>query len=75
MGSLFLGAFGFPQIVGTIKYFKSFSFVSAIITVLIWLAILGFAAFAVINWLNDYKVALYIGYAISFLMSLKTKPD
>ncbi len=73
--SFLIGAFGFPQIVGTLKYFRSFRTVQALYTIILWLAILGFYFFAVIKWLFVYKIALYIGFAVSFLMSLNTKPD
>lgn len=73
--SFFLGVFGFCQIVGTIKYFKNFNFLSALITLIIWVAILGFGFYAVTNWLPSCKTALYIGYGISFILSLGTKPD
>lgn len=73
--SLLVGSFGFSQIVGTIKFFRYFPKGQALFTIVLWSAILGFAAFAVIKWLNDYKVALYIGYGVSFLLSLNTKPD
>lgn len=75
ISSLVLGMFGFSQIIGTIKYFNRFSPGSAIATLLIWLTILGFGAFALLNWLNDCKVALFIGYAIAFILSLRVKPD
>lgn len=75
LGSYFVGAFGFPQIVGTIKYFQNFRTASALFTIVLWTAILGFGAYAVMKWLNPYKVAFFIGYAISFLSSLGTKPD
>lgn len=70
-----LGTFGFVQIVGTLKYLKNFKLGSAMFTIIFWLIILGFGAFAVLKWLNSYAVALYIGYGISFLLSLGTKPD
>lgn len=73
--SFFLGTFGFSQIVGTLKYFRNFSIGSALFTIIFWTAILGFGAFAVIAWLNDYAVGLYIGYGISFILSFRTKPD
>ena len=73
--SFFVGSWGFPQIVGTIKYFGNFKTASALLTIVLWTAILGFGAFAVIKWLNPYKVAFFIGYGISFLSSLGTKPD
>ena len=73
--SFLVGTFGFCQIVGTIKYFRNFSIGSALFTIVLWGAILGFGAYAVIAWLNDYAVGLYIGYGIAFLSSLKVKPD
>lgn len=73
--SFLVGAFGFSQIVGSIKYFRTFNPASALITILLWLAILGFGAFAVINWLNNCWIALVIGYVASFIMSLSTKAD
>lgn len=74
-GAFVVGTFGFCQIVGTIKYFKYRSPGLLAVTLLIWLAILGFGAFAVLTWLNNYKAALFIGYAISFLLSFNVKPD
>lgn len=71
--SFAIGTFGFCQIVGTIKYFKFFKPSSAIFTMVLWLAILGFAFFSVVKWFNEQLVALYIGYAISFIISLGTK--
>lgn len=73
--SLIVGVFGFSQIIGTIKYFNTFSAFSALFTIILWGGILGFGAYAVIAWINYAKVALYIGYGISFLLSLSTKPD
>lgn len=73
--SFIVGVFGFSQIVGTIKYFRTFSVLSALFSIALWAGILGFAAYTVITWLNYAKVALYIGYGISFLLSLGTKPD
>lgn len=73
--SFLLGTFGFSQIVGTLKYFRNFKLSSALFTIILWGLILGFAAFAVINWISDYKIALFIGYTVSFLLSLGTKPD
>lgn len=73
--SFLLGTFGFSQIVGTIKYFRNFRLGTAMFTVIFWCAILGFAAFAVTSWLKNYFGALYIGYGISFLLSLGTKLD
>ncbi len=73
--SFFVGIFGFCQIVGTIKYFKNFSFLSALITIIIWGAILGFGFYTITTWLPSCKTALYIGYGISFVLSFSTKPD
>ena len=73
--SFILGTFGFSQIIGTIKYFHNFRLSSALYTIILWSAILGFGAFDVITWLSKYAIALYIGYGVSFLLSLGTKPD
>ena len=70
-----LGSLGFSQIVGCIKFPKKFPVVSTLLTILIWIAILGFAFFAIVNWLGEYNVALYIGYGVSFILSLSVKPD
>lgn len=71
--SFLLGAFGFPQIIGTIRF--NLKAKSAPFTILLWVLILGFGAFAVFYWFSSFKVALLIGYVISFLFSLNTKPD
>ena len=73
VGAFILGAFGFSQIIGTIR-FKGYV-KTPVFTFLFWLIILGFGAFAVLYWLNDSKIALFIGYGISFLSSLRSKPD
>ncbi len=75
IASFFIGAFGFPQIVGTLKYFKNFSVGSAILRILLWLIILGFGAFSVFEWLETYILPMCIGYGISFILSFNTKPD
>lgn len=71
--SFLLGAIGFPQIVGTIRF--NFKTKFALFTILVWALILGFGVFAVFYWLDSFKTALLIGYVISFLFSLNTKPD
>lgn len=71
--SFLLGSIGFPQIVGTIRF--NLKAKSALFTILFWVLILGFSAFAVFYWLDSFKIALLIGYVISFLFSLTTKPD
>lgn len=71
----FVGAFGFCQIIGTLKYFKRFSLVSALLIIIIWSAILSALAFAVLLWFDKYLIALYVGYGISFILSFRTKPD
>ena len=73
IGAFILGAFGFSQIIGTIK-FREYA-KTPVFTLLFWLILLGFGAFAVLYWLNDSKIALFIGYGISFVLSLRTKPD
>ena len=73
--SLILGSFGFSQIIGTIKYIKNFKFGSAVFTVVFWEIILACGVFAVIFWLDKYIIAVCIGYGISFVLSLGTKPD
>jgi len=75
IASIFIGIWGFCQIVGTIKYFRRAPLVLSLFTILIWTVILSAIGVAVHFWLPNYKTALYIGYGISFLMSLGTKPD
>lgn len=75
LGCLILGSFGFSQIIGCIKFFKRFPMASALLTIFIWLAILGFVSFAIINWLDKYNTALYIGYGISFILSFSVKSE
>ena len=67
------GAVGFPQIIGTIR-FKNVCKAPKF-TIILWLAILGFAAVAVFIWFKEYMFAFLIGYVISFLFSLNTNPD
>lgn len=73
MAAFLVGAFGFPQIVGTIKYRLNMK--SSLFTIIFWIIILGFGIFSIFHWLEDYKAAALIGYAIAFILSLGTKPD
>lgn len=74
-GAFLIGAIGFPQIVGTLKFLRSTPAGRAAFTITFWLIILGFCVFAVLKWLNDYAVSMYIAFAITFLASLNTRPD
>lgn len=60
----FLGAFGWAQIIGSIRT-RQHHF---IIPILVWTVILGAATFAVWKWLNAYFVAYLIGIGISFFV-------
>ena len=73
--SFIVGTFGFAQVIGTLKYFKNSKLGSAMFTIVLWLIILCAGAFVVLKFLNNYAVALYIGYGVSFVLSLGTKPD
>lgn len=73
--SLLVGSLGFSQIVGTIKFLKKFPLKSAVITIIIWVIILGGAYWLAFAFLIKYIWAINIGFVISFLLSLKTRPD
>ena len=70
--SLFIGLFGFSQIVGSIKYYEN---KISVLTIGIWLIILSLIFLAVFAWLNTYLKAIIIGYIIGFALSLSVKPD
>lgn len=67
-----VGAFGFPQIIGSIRirHYRPASLTAT--TILIWSAILIAGAVIVHTLLSDYTVAYYISTVISLIMSWNT---
>lgn len=71
-----IGLLGFCQIIGTINYPERFSTFSAVLILFTWIIILAACAFAALYWLQNYcKVAFFIGYGISLILSFKVRPD
>ncbi len=72
-GAFFVGTFGFPQIIGAIKY--PWAALSPAKTITIWIVILLAVAVLAHLLLATYVAGLYIGYAIAFVLALGVKPD
>lgn len=70
--SFIIGVFGFAQITGSIRCAKIRGPVMAAITLLIWGAVLLGVFFVVRHFFEDYSLALYIAYIISFILTLGT---
>lgn len=66
--SFVIGAFGFPQIVGSIQNRRTMPI--WYVTIAIWAVILFVAAFFGFRFLPKYKLFIIAGYAVSFLMTL-----
>lgn len=64
--SFFLGVFGFCQIIGSLQT-KQRGF---LITIMIWVVILGGLYLLARKLIPEKITALYVGYAISLVMSL-----
>ena len=73
-GAFLIGNFGFSQIIGCIKYPYAVRTPGA--TIALWVVVLVAVA-AVAHWLApaDALIGFYIGYVISFILSLRIKPD
>lgn len=69
-GSYLIGAWGFPQIVGSLQYARLRGPGLTLFTIVVWLAILAAAAVCVHLWLFPYRVGYYIGTALSFFATL-----
>lgn len=68
--SFIIGVFGFAQVTGSIRCAKIRGPAMTAITLLIWGAILLAVFFIARHFFEKYLVALYIGYAISFVLTL-----
>ena len=71
----FVGAFGFSQIIGVIKYSEMFSGAQIARIVILWLVILAVVAVIPILIANKLWIGVCIGYGISFLASTHVTPD
>lgn len=71
----FVGALGFSQIIGVIKYPEMFLGAQIARIVIIWLIILAVVAIIPILIVNKLWIGVCIGYGISFLSSTRVTPD
>lgn len=69
--TLFLGLFGFSNIIGCLKYRVSHGW----ITILLWLLILGGVGTGLCFIVSEYWYIVLVGYLISFFLSLGVKLD
>lgn len=70
--SFFLGVFGFAQITGSVRCWRTRGVGMSLFTIILWAALLVVGAFIVLRFFHDYAVALYVAYAISFVSTLGT---
>lgn len=68
--SFAIGTFGFAQIIGSLRTVATRGGKLTFFTVTLWTLILAVVAFLVFRFLPSVKIALLIGYAISFLIML-----
>jgi uncharacterized membrane protein YidH (DUF202 family) len=62
-----LGVFGFSQVIGSIQNFKQRGAAASIITISIWIIILGAGYYTVNKYFSSSIVGLYIGYGVSLI--------
>ncbi len=67
--SFAVGAFGFPQIVGSLQNIRTMPL--WYVTIIIWTIILLFVGFLAFHFLPKYKLFFIIGYVVSFIMTLQ----
>lgn len=67
MAARFLGAIGFPQIVGSLQQFKPYR----LFTIILWGAIIAGGWYAVKRFVPDCIIALYFGYGWSLIDTLR----
>lgn len=67
--SFIIGVFGLCQIIGVLRTRRYRATGTIIFTLTLWIAILGFAAFAVHKWFYAYRIVFYIAMVISLIMS------
>ena len=68
-----LGTLGFAQIIGSLRTIRVRGIGMTLSTTVLWTAILGIALFLVLKFIPQYKIAIYIGYGMSFLIILCQK--
>ncbi len=73
VGSFFVGAFAFPQIIGSLRYRKMRPIGLTIFTITLWVGILATLTVLAHNLFEEYLLAYYIGLVPSLLMTLGTK--
>jgi len=66
-----VGTFGFCQIIGSFQQARVRGPGMTAFTVILWAAILIAVCFVVHRWFLAYRIAYYIGTALSLLMSLR----
>lgn len=71
--SFAIGTFGFAQIVGSLRAIRIRGIGMTLFTTILWASILGGVATAVLLFIPQYQIALYIGYAVSFVIILCQK--
>lgn len=64
--SWIIGIWGWAQIIGGLQNLKSRGFIM-LVTIMIWLLIIGLTLLLVLKFFNSYILAWIIGMAISFL--------
>lgn len=65
-----IGVFGFAQIIGSLQNIRSRGIGKTLFTIILWVLILGGALMFGMNKFPQYKLAMYIGYGISFVRIL-----
>lgn len=65
-----IGVFGFAQIIGSLQNIRSRGIGMTLFTIILWALILGGTLMFGLNKLPQYKLAMYIGYGVSFVKIL-----
>lgn len=72
-GSFCVGAFAFPQIIGSLRYCRIRPIGLTIFTITLWCVIVIILTIVVHRFLKDYLLAYYMGMVPALLMTLGTK--
>lgn len=72
-GSFFVGAFAFPQIIGSLRHCRIRSVGLTIFTITLWCVIVIILTIVAHRFLKDYLLAYYMGLVPTLLMTLGTK--
>lgn len=68
--SFMIGLYGFIQIIGSIACFGLRSKGASVFTILLWCVILTGCSVLIYCFLREHQIAFWIGYGISFLLSI-----